>query len=82
MLEGKIRRLDLQERTVVVQTVDGRELTAKVHENATIEVSEPNTMGTTGGKLEDLEEGYLVQLDVHDAQDGHPCTCMTLVSIS
>jgi hypothetical protein len=82
MLAGKIRKLDLAGRTLVVLTDDGRELTAHVPENAVIEVSEPNTMGTMGGKLEDFEEGYLVQLDVHEAHDDHPCTCMTLVSIS
>ncbi|HEX9843451.1 MAG TPA: hypothetical protein VGC20_11910 [bacterium] len=82
MLEGKIRRLDLVERTLVVETVDGRELTATVPERANIEVSEPNTMGTMPGTLEDLDVGYLVQMDVHETHDGHPCTCLSLVSIS
>jgi hypothetical protein len=82
MLSGKIRKLDLVERTVVVLTDDGKELTAKVPESASIEVSEPNAMGTMGGRLEDLEEGYLVQLEVHQPHEDHPCTCLSLVSIS
>jgi hypothetical protein len=82
MLEGKIRKLDLAARTVVVQTTDGREVTAKLHETANIEVSEPNGMGTMGGRLEDFEVGYLVQLHVHEISENHPCTCTSLVSIS
>ena len=82
MLAGKIRKLDLVERTLVVLTEDGRELTAKVPEHAKIEVSEPNAMGTMGGTLEDLDVGYLVQLEVHETHPDHPCTCTSLVSIS
>lgn len=82
MLEGKIRSLDRVGRTVVIQTDDGREVTARVPHDASIEVSEPNAVGTMGGDLEDLEEGYLVQLEVHEADEGHPCTCLSLVSIS
>ena len=82
MLEGKIRKLDVAERLLVVETHDGRQVTAKVPEHANIEVSEPNTMGTMGGTLEDLDVGYLVQLDVHDATDDHPCTCFKILSVS
>ena len=82
MLEGKIRKLDLAERTLVVETDDGRQITAKVPEYANIEVSEPSTMGTIGGTLEDLGVGYLVRLDVHEAQADHPCTCFKVLSIS
>jgi hypothetical protein len=82
MLQGKIRKLDVAERTLVVEMADGRHLTTIVPENANIEVSEPNTMGVIAGTLEDLGVGYLVELDIHDATEGHPCTCMNLVSIS
>ena len=82
MLEGKIRSLDLEARTVEVETRDGRRLTASVPEHATVEVCEHETMGTMGGSLEDLEVGYLVELDVHDVHEGHPCECLRLVSVS
>lgn len=82
MLEGTITRLDLEARTVVVRTGDGREVTATVPRDTIIEVAEPETMGTMGGELEDLEEGYLVQLDVHDHADETACTCLSLVCIS
>jgi len=39
-------------------------------------------MGTRGGTLEDLGIGYLVQVDVHDHQDGGHCHCSSLISIS
>jgi hypothetical protein len=82
MLAGKISKLNLAERTLVVLTDDGREITAKVPHSASIEVSEPEAMGTMGGSLEDLEEGFLVELDVHEVRDDHPCTCISVVSIS
>ena len=82
MIAGKIRKLDLEQRTLVVLTEDGREITALVPESASISVCEPNTMGHMGGKLEDLGLGYLVHLDVHEAHEGQPCRCTSLVSIS
>lgn len=82
MLEGKIRRLDLAERTVVVATNDGREVVAKVPEGVLIEISEPETMGTMGGELEDLEVGYLVEMDVRDHEAPGACTCTSLVCVS
>ncbi len=82
MLEGKIRKLDLAERTLVVETLNGRQVTAIVPEHANIEVSEPNTMGTMGGTLADLGVGYLVKLEVHEGQADQPCTCFKVLSIS
>lgn len=82
MVEGKIRKLDFAERTVVVQTVDGRELTARVPLGTSIEISEPETMGTMGGALEDLEVGYLVELQVDEHESNGACTCSSLVCVS
>ncbi len=82
MLEGTITKLDMAARTVVVRTGDGRDVTARVPQDAVIEVAEPETMGTMGGELEDLEEGYLVQLDVHEHAGDDACTCVALVCVS
>ena len=84
MLEGKIARLDLDSRTVVVRTWDGQEITTRVPADLIVEVSEPNGMGTMAGGLEDLEIGYLVQLAVHEhgLDNGEPCHCTSLISVS
>lgn len=82
MVEGKILKLDLAERTVVVRTSDGRELTAKVPQGTSIEISEPETMGTMGGDLEDLDVGYLVELNVDEHEGNGACTCSSLVCVS
>ena len=82
MIEAQIKKIDLAHRTVVVTTQDKQELTLTFPDGANIEVTEPTTMGTMGGDLDDLKEGYFVevQLAAHDA-DGK-CSCASLICIS
>lgn len=82
MIEAQIKKIDLAKRTVLVHTQDHQELTLSFPAGANIEVHEPVTMGTMGGDLEDLREGYFVEVDL-GAQDsqGH-CACASLVCIS
>ena len=84
MLQGKIRKVDMEARTVVVATTDGREVTATVPESMIIEVSEPETMGTMSGTLADLEVGYLVEFNIHEheGQASDACTCTSLTCVS
>ena len=82
MLEGRIKTLDVANRRAVVTTQEGQDIDVTFPAGALIEVAEPETMGTMGGELEDLHEGYLVEIEVaaHDA-DGS-CTCASLVCVS
>ncbi|TAJ88933.1 hypothetical protein EPO44_15215 [bacterium] len=82
MIEGQIKKIDLAQRTVMITTQDNQELTLTFPEGANIEVTEPTTMGTMGGDLEDLKEGYFVevQLGAHDS-DGK-CSCASLICVS
>jgi len=82
MMEGFIRRLDPETRTISIESRDGRELTVKLPESANIEVVEHSSMGTTGGKFADLGLGYLVQLELHDVHENGTCHCSSLVCIS
>ena len=82
MLEGTIRKLDLDNRTAVIAVDDGKELTVKFPEGLVIGVSELETVGTMGGDLEDLDVGYIVEFEVHDHQEDGTCTCLSLESIS
>jgi|SoiMethySBSTD1v2_1073268.scaffolds.fasta_scaffold344927_2 hypothetical protein len=82
MIEGRIKKIDLTQRTAVIATHDNQEVVLSFPEGANIEVREPTTMGTMGGKLEDLREGYFVEVKFgpHDA-DGK-CACASLVCVS
>ena len=82
MIEGQIKKIDVAHRTAVITTRDGQDLTITFSNGANIEVHEPATMGTMGGDLEDLKEGYYVEVELgaHDA-DGK-CSCTSLISVS
>ena len=78
---GTVRKLDRVNRTAVIETSDGREVSLKFPEDLTIEVAEEETMGTRGGSFEDLQEGYLVEFAHADLEDG-TCMCHSLTCIS
>jgi len=82
MIEGRIKKLDVAHRTAVITTQDGQDLTITFPNGANIEVHEPATMGTMGGDLEDLREGYYVEVELsaHDAEG--KCACTSLICIS
>lgn len=82
MIEAQIKKIDLANRTVVINTHDHREITLTFPTGANIEVHEPVTMGTMGGDLEDLREGYFVEVELaaQDAQGN--CACASLLCIS
>ena len=82
MIEGRIKKIDLAHRTAVITTQDNQDVVLTFPEGANIEVREPITMGTMGGNLEDLREGYYVEVEFggHDA-DGK-CACASLISVS
>ncbi|MGQ4809274.1 hypothetical protein NKDENANG_02689 [Candidatus Entotheonellaceae bacterium PAL068K] len=82
MIEGRIKSLDVVNRQAVITTQEAQDVTVTFPEGASIEVAEPETMGTMGGELADLQEGFYVEVEVatHDA-DGI-CTCASLVSVS
>lgn len=81
MVHAQIRKLDHANRVAVVATEDGRELTLTFPANANIEVYEPATIGMMGGTLEDLREGYWVDVEISQPTAGS-CSCTSLVSVS
>ena len=82
MIEACIKKVDLERRTVMIATEDNRKITLTFPEGINIEVREPTTMGTMGGNLEDLREGYLVEVEL-GAQDGNGnCACASLICVS
>ena len=82
MVEGTISTIDVKNRTAVITEENGKEHTVHFPEGVSIEVSELETVGTVGGDLEDLDIGYLVELEVGEIHSDGSCTCASLISIS
>lgn len=82
MIEAQIKKIDLTNRTVTISTQDDQELTLTFPQGANIEVAEPSTMGTMGGDLEDLREGYFVEVEVGAHDSGGKCSCASLICVS
>ena len=82
MVEGKISKLDLNSRKAVIVTESGEEINVRFTDQVNVEIAEAETMGTVGGFLEDLEEGYTVVLDLSSPdQDGvHRCNSVECIS--
>ena len=81
MNEGTVRKLDRAKRTAVIETSDGKEVTLKFPEDLIIEVAEEETMGMQGGSFEDLHEGYLVEFEHAELEEGSG-VCRSLTCIS
>ncbi|HXG52935.1 MAG TPA: hypothetical protein VNN77_16170 [candidate division Zixibacteria bacterium] len=82
MIEARIKELDPARRRAVITTEDGREIVLTFPEGANIEIREPTTMGTMGGTLEDLREGYFVEVQLGPDDAGGSCACASLISVS
>ena len=79
--EGTVRKLDRAKRTALIETSDGKEVTLKFPEDLIIEVAEEETMGMQGGSFEDLQEGYLVEFEHAELEEGSG-VCRSLTCIS
>ena len=82
MIEAQIKKIDLESRTVTVVTHDNQELILTFPQGSNIEIAEPATMGTMGGELEDLREGYFVEVDLGAHEGNGKCSCASLICIS
>lgn len=82
MIDARIKKIDLIRRAVTVATPDQQEIVLTFPEGANIEVTEPSTMGTMGGTLEDLKEGYFVRVELGAHDHAETCSCVSLVCVS
>jgi hypothetical protein len=82
MIEGRIKSIDVAQRTAVITTRENEDVTVTFPDGTTIEVAEPETMGTMGGELTDLQEGYYVEVEVGSKGDDGTCACASLVCVS
>ncbi len=82
VIEGRIKTLDVEHRRVVITTPDAEEMTLTFPAEMIIEVAEPETMGTMGGELTDLQEGFFVEFEVASHNADGSCACASLVCVS
>ena len=69
MIEGRISQLDLENRSAVVVEENGNQIQVNFALRTNVEVIEDETVGLMGGELEDLEEGYYVEIEVASKND-------------
>jgi hypothetical protein len=82
MIEGRIKKVDVAKRTAVITTEDDQEIALTFPEEASIEVAEEETMGTVGGELADLQEGFLVEIEIAAQDTDGKWSCNSLVCVS
>ena len=64
MIEGRIKHLDVANRSALIVEGDGNEIQVSFALRTNVEVIEDETVGLMGGELEDLHEGYEVEIEV------------------
>ena len=82
MIEGKIINLDLAKRSAVILGEDGNEILVKFAARINVEVIEPETVGLMGGELEDLEEGYEVEVELASKNEDGSFICDSIACVS
>jgi hypothetical protein len=82
MIEGRIKNLDLANRSALIVEGNGNELTVKFALRTNVEVIEPETVGLMGGSLEDLEEGYEVEIEVASLNEDGSIICDSITCVS
>ena len=82
MIEGRISQLDLENRSAVIVEENGNQIQVKFALRTNVEVIEHETVGLMGGELEDLEEGYYVEVEVASTNDDGSIMCDSIASES
>ncbi len=82
MIEGRISQLDLENRSAVIVEENGNQIQVKFALRTNVEVIEHETVGLMGGELEDLEEGYYVEIEVASTNDDGSIICDSIASVS
>lgn len=81
-VEGRISKLDLRKRSAVITLENGTELNVQFPERMNVEIAEDETMGLQGGELEDLENGFEVEVELASQNEDGSYLCESVVCIS
>ncbi len=82
MIEGRISQLDLENRSAVIVEENGNQIQVNFTLRTKVEIIEDETVGLMGGELEDLEEGYHVEIEVASTNDDGSIICDSIASVS
>ena len=82
MIEGRISRLDLENRSATVVEENGNKIQVNFALRTNVEVIEDETVGLMGGELEDLEEGYHVEIEVASTNEDGSVVCDSIACVS
>ena len=82
MIEGRISQLDLENRSAIIIEENGNQIKVNFALRTNVEVIEHETVGLMGGELEDLEEGYYVEVEVASTNDDGSIMCDSIASVS
>lgn len=82
MIEGRIRNLDLEKRSAVIVEENGTEYSVHFPERMNVEIVEDETMGHQGGELEDLENGFEVEVELASKNEDGSFICDSVMCIS
>lgn len=82
MIEGRIKNLDLANRSALIVEGNGNEITVQFALRTNVEIIEPETVGLMGGDLEDLEEGYEVEIEVASLNEDGSIICDSIACVS
>ena len=82
MIEGRIKHLELATRSALIVEGNGNEITVNFALRTNVEVIEDETVGLMGGELEDLEEGYEVEIEVASTNKDGSIICDSIACVS
>jgi hypothetical protein len=82
MIEGRIAKLDLKNRSAIIVEESGVEHAVTFPERINVEIIEDETMGHQGGELEDLENGFEVEVELASQNEDGSYVCDSVMCIS
>ena len=82
MIEGRIKHLDVANRSALIVEGDGNEIQVNFALRTNVEVIEDETVGLMGGELEDLQEGFEVEIEVASKNKDGSVICDSIACVS
>ena len=82
MIEGRIKHLDAANRSAVIVSETGDEIQVSFALRTNVEIIEDETVGLMGGELEDLQEGYEVEIEVASMNEDGSIICDSIACVS
>ena len=82
MIEGRITNLDIKKRSAIIVEENGTEHSVQFPERMNVEIVEDETMGHQGGEVEDLENGFEVEVEIASKNDDGILICDSVMCIS